>query len=271
MSDADTPQSTTTRASIDVLDRQQDRLLYGDRIDDSGVRGGEVPPLTQGFESLWDAVLWYQAAGVRTLGHIGGVFAPSRLLSDRRTQQALVGDSEADRYLRLRLAERVDEACNPAYRTFYDRAEERVTTSDQRSSEISYEQVDPDRQKYIGMRPSFSKLDQIQATKLRSLRGGFEKRTELSRWIRELRPATVGTLEDDLMDDLLSSRSMLAAMLGETSAQAGAETREFQRLQFAVNELLPGYVAAARQLDGSERHQTKSAANPFNDPSKSNE
>lgn len=270
MSDAETPRTTTTRASIDVLDRQQDRLLYGDRVDGKGVRDGDVPPLTRGFDSLWDAVLWYQAATVRTLGHIGDVFAPSRLLSDRRTQQALVENSDGDRYLRLRLAERVDEACNPAYRTFYRRAEERVS-ADQESTEISYEEVDPDRQKYIGMRPSFSKLDQVQATKLRSLRVGFDSRTELSRWIRELRPATVGTLSDDLMDDLLSSRSMLAAMVGEPSAQADQETREFQRLQFAVTELLPGYVAAARQLDGSERHQTKSAANPFNDPSKSNE
>lgn len=271
MSDAERPRSNTTRASIDVLDRQQDRLLYGDRFDDEGVRGGDVPPLIQGFASLWGAVLWYQAAGVRTLGHITDVFAPSRLLSDRRTQQALVENTKADRYLRLRLAERVDEACNPAYRTFYRRAEERVSSGEQRSTEISYEDVDPDRQKYIGMRPSFTKLDQVQATKLRLLRDGFDSRTALSRWVRELRPATVGTLSDDLMDELASSRSMMAAMLGEESEHADAETREFQRLQFAVNELLPGYVAAARQLDGSERHQTKSATNPFNDPSKSNE
>ena len=269
MSDGETPQTTTTRASIDVLDRQQDRLLYGDRIDGGGVRGGEVAPLIEGFDSLWQAVLWYQAAGVRTLGHIADVFAPYRLLSDRRTQQALIGETRADRYLRLRLAERVDEGCNPAYRTFYRRAEERVTKGDDSTSEISYEQVDPDKQKYIGMRPSFSKLDQIQATKLRSLRAGFESRPELSRWVRELRPATVGTLADDLMDDLLSSRSMMAAMLRKETPQADSGTREFQRLQFAVNELLPGYVAAARQLNGSERHRTKSNPNPFNDPSKS--
>lgn len=268
MSDGDAPQTTTTRASIDVLDRQQDRLLYGDRFDGAGVRGGDVPPLTEGFDSLWQAVLWYQAAGVRTLGHIADVFAPYRLLSDRRTQQALVWDTKADRYLRLRLAERVDEACNPAYRTFYRRAEERVTKGDD-TSEISYEQVDPDKQKYIGMRPSFSKLDQVQATKLRSLRAGFDSRPKLSRWVRELRPATVGTLSDDLMDDLLSSRSMTAALLCKETAQADRETREFQRLQFAINELLPGYVAAARQLNGSERHRTKSNPNAFNDPSKS--
>lgn len=269
MSDAERPQTTTTRASIDVLDRQQDRLLYGDRFDETGVRGGEIPPLTDGFDSLWDAVMWYQAGAVRTLGHIADVFAPYRLLSDRRTQQALVGDTKEDGYLRLRLAERVDEACNPAYRTFYRRAEERVTKNDENSSEISYEQVDPDKQKYIGMRPSFSKLDQVQATKLRSLRAGFDSRPDLSRWVRELRPATVGTLSDDLMDDLLSSRSMMAAMLREETPQAGEATREFQRLQFAVNQLLPGYVAAARQLNGSERHRTKSNPNPFNDPSQS--
>lgn len=265
--DDDTAYVTTTRASIDVLDRQQDRLLYGDPVDDKGVRGGDVPPLIEGFSSLWEAVLWYQAAGVRTLGHIADVFEPSRLLSDKRTQQALVNDTDTDRYLRIRLAERVDEGCNPAYRTFYRRADERLS-GDGSSSAKSYNQIDLDRQKHIGMRPSFSKLDGVQATKIRALRDGFDCRTALSRWVRELRPATVGTLSDDLMDRIASDRSTMMAMLDKETPQAGKPTREFQRLQFAVNQLLPAYTAAARQLQGSERHGTEKDDNLFNNPNK---
>lgn len=262
--DPDAPdQPATTRASLDVLDRQQDRLLYST----PGVRDGDVPPLVDGFGDLWEAVIWYQASTVRTLGHVADVLEPAQMLSDRRTQEALVNDRPADRYLRHRLVERVDQACNLAYRSFHERAQERVSEDDHPDEdEIEWSSVQPDEQRHIGMRPAFTKIDEVQATKLAQLQDGFDDRTALSRWVRGLRPATSGRLDDELIDDLLSSRSTLAALLDRETAEADARTREWQRLQFACVEVLPGYVAAARQLDGSERFAARQQENFWNKP-----
>ena len=66
----------TTRPALEVLDRDQDRLLY----EGDARRDPPIVPLSKGFATYWEALVWYQAAGVRTLGHVEDVLPPEAML-----------------------------------------------------------------------------------------------------------------------------------------------------------------------------------------------
>jgi hypothetical protein len=216
------PMNRTTRPALDVLDRDQDRLLYeGDPR-----REPPIQPLSDGFDSAWMALSWYQAAGVRTLGHVDRVLEPSDMLPLAGMLDKLLNanDDPHSVYVRRRLVERLDDACDLAYRQFRERAGERVETSDG------------------------------QGGALIDLWSGFEDRQELGRWVRALSAPTNGEKPRGLLDEIVGSPPLLEALLTQQDREA-----RLTRYRFAVSVVMPPFLAAARTLHGGERTDSSGA------------
>jgi hypothetical protein len=238
----------TTRPALDVLDRDQDRLLYeGDPR-----REPPIQPLSDGFDSAWMALSWYQAAGVRTLGHVDRVLEPSDMLPLAGMLDKLLNanDDPHSVYVRRRLVERLDDACDLAYRQFRERAGERVETSDGES----WSDVDPSEEENPLMRPAFRQLDRGQGGALIDLWSGFEDRQELGRWVRALSAPTNGEKPRGLLDEIVGSPPLLEALLTRQDREA-----RLTRYRFAVSVVMPPFLAAARTLHGGERTDSSGA------------
>lgn len=247
MSEAQEPRNQTTRPALDVLDRDQDRLLY----DGDQRRDPPIIALADGFPTFWMALSWYQAAGVRTLGHVEKVLRPADMMPESSVMEHLIHPSESSEsdYVRLRLVESLDDACEQAYRQFRQRAEERTATPD--SAVESYERIDPEKEENPLMRPAFRKMDAGQAGVLERLWLGFGDRREIGQWCRSLTSVSHAEKPEGLVDDIISSGPLLAALLDTES-----ESARLTRYRFAVGEVLPAFLAAARTLRGSERSET---------------
>lgn len=241
----------TTRPALDVLDVQQNRLLY--RTDDDSER--VVPPLTAGFGTYWETLLWYQRAGVRTLGHVESVLPTEAIVPEASVFPYLYTRSDADaddaRYVRQRLVEALDDACDLAYRQFRERANEDAD-DETREANRPEEEANPLR------RPAFSKLDQQQRGSLEDLWTGFETREQLGRWARELSVPTHGAKPEGFVTEIVASEPLLERMLERESA-----TATLTRYRFAVTEVLPLFLEAARTLRGSERSDRASDGTTF--------
>ncbi len=235
-------QARTTRPALDVLDRDQDRLLY----EGDDTREPRIEPLTDGFSTYWMALSWYQAAGVRTLGHVERVIEPRDMLPlsgvlEHLFQSATEPESV---YLRRRTVESLGDACDLAYRQFRERANERVSDE----SGETWEDVDPEKERNPLMRPAFRRLDRSQSGALIELWDGFETREKVGKWARSLTVPTHGETRDGFIDEIVSSPAMLGWLLDRDSREA-----KLMRYRFAVSEVLPAYLSAARTLHGGER------------------
>jgi len=238
----DQASARTTRPSLDVLDRDQDRLLY----DGDTRREPPIQPLTDGFDNAFLALSWYQAAGVRTLGHVEEVIEPSDMMPMSGLLEKLltVNDDKQSEYVRRRLVEQLDDACDLAYRQFRRRANERVETE----TGDTWSDVDPDEEENPLMRPAFRQLDQGQAAALLSLWTGFEDREALGRWVRNLSAPTNGEKPRGLLDEIVGNPPLLEALLEQNDAEA-----KITRYRFATAVVIPPFFRAARTLSGSER------------------
>lgn len=234
----------TTRPALDVLDRDQDRLLYeGDTR-----RSPVIRPLGDGFETYWQALSWYQAAAVRTLGHVQRVMESERLMPEASIMQHLIlpRANENSAYVRRRLVERMDNTCDLAYRQFRERANERIE-----GAEETYEDLDPEEEGNPLMRPAFRRLDEGQAIALKRLWPGFENRENLGRWVRSLTAVTNGEKPPGMLEDIISSEPLLVALLDTRSQSA-----KLTRYRFAVTQVLPLFATAATTLNGGEQSLT---------------
>jgi hypothetical protein len=247
MTEAPTQKARSTRPALDVLDHDQDRLLYEGHPE----RNPSIRAISDGFRSYWEALTWYQAAGVRTLGHVDDVVEPRHLLplSDLFTH-LFVDQGEESRYVRMRVVEQLSDACDLAYKEFRERANERVETEDGES----WRSVDPESEENPLMRPAFRRLDRSQAGALIGVWDGFESREAVGRWVRTLTVATNGEIPERFLESIVSSPTMLEAMLDET------EEAKRVRYRFAVSELLPAFLAAAETLNGGERTDSRGDA-----------
>lgn len=232
----------TTRPALDVLDRDQDRLLY----DGDPRRDPSIQPLSGGFDSAFDALTWYQAAGIRTLGHVDRVIEPADMLPMSGVLENLltVDDDQQSEYVRRRLVEQLDDACDLAYRQFRERAGERVETAEG----ATWSDVDPDEESNPLMRPAFRQLDRGQAAALMDLWSGFEDREELGRWVRGLSAPTNGEKPRGLLDDIVGNPPLLEALTEQRDRQVLVT-----RYRFAVGVVMPLFLSAARTLNGGER------------------
>ena len=231
----------TTRPALDVLDHDQDRLLYhGNPSRDPPIRA-----LSDGFRTYREALFWYQAAGVRTLGHVEEVIEPRHMLPLSDLFEHLLADGdEVTEYGRMRVVEALNDACDLAYREFRERANERVENDEA----TSWKDVDPESERNPLMRPAFRRLDRSQAGALLQLWDGFDDRQAVGRWVRSLTVPTHGETPDRFLDMIVSSPVLLEALL----EKEGDDAKRI-RYRFAMNELLPPFLAAARSLTGSER------------------
>jgi Trp operon repressor len=238
--DEDVPR--TTRPALDVLDRDQDRLLY----DGDPTREPPIQPLSDGFDSAFYALSWYQAAAIRTLGHVDRVIEPRDMLplSGLLEKLLTVDDDRQSVYVRRRLVEKLDDACDLAYRQFRERAGERVEDADGET----WKDVDPDEESNPLMRPAFRQLDQGQAAALLNLWTGFEDREALGRWVRSLSAPTNGEKPSGLLDEIVASPPLLEALLDQDEQEA-----KVTRYRFAMSAVMPSFLSAARTLSGGER------------------
>lgn len=238
----------TTRPALDVLDHDQDRLLYhGQPSRDPPIRA-----ISDGFRTYKEALFWYQAAGVRTLGHVDQVLEPRHMLPLSDVFQHLLADrGPVSRYARMRVVERLNDACDLAYRQFRERANERVEDGEG----STWKEVDPETEQNPLMRPAFRRLDRSQTGALLSLWEGFEDREAVGRWVRSLTVSTHGETPDRFLDKIVSAPTLLEALVDQESEDA-----KRVRYRFAVSELLPPFLAAAESLSGSERTDSRGAA-----------
>jgi len=238
----------STRPALEVLDRDHDRLLY----DGDVRRDPPIQPLADGFTSLWMALSWYQAASVRTLGHVESVLEPRHIMPESTVFDDLLRRSEAGPYVRQRLAESMDKACDDAFRQFRDRAKERLEDDDESVT------IDPENERNPLMRPAFERLDTGQSKALRELWTGFDSRREVTRWLRSVTAVTNGEKPQGVVNDLERSSPLMEALLDSESDGA-----TLTRYRFAVSTLLPACNAAARTLRGSESANVESEMGSF--------
>lgn len=253
--DSETPRPRTTRPALDVLDRDQNRLLF----DGEDTREPTFRPLIEGFDTYWQLLCWYQAAAVRTLGHVSKVMRPRALVPEADIPDALVrGYEPRHRYVRQRLVESLTDACDMAYRQMRNRAVERA--GEDVDFEASYQRVDTERQRNPVLRPAFRRMDQEQAGALIEFWPGFEDREALSRWVHSLRAVSNGETPPNLMDEIIHDQELLRVLLNQED-----EAARLHRYRFAVLVVLPTFLRAARTLRGGEQVDTEPNPNPWNE------
>lgn len=161
-----------------------------------------VTSLRQGFESRRHALMWTHAVGVLSLGHVRDDWY-SDLLGDRYRVGALLEDEDA----RSRLCEHPpsdtsagfirdqlqQDALAPAFQDA--RAEVRAAASDYTEGDGGV--GDPDRQRFLAMRPRLHQIAVAQHQALREAFGVFESRRQVLDWADFIDYATLSYLPGD--------------------------------------------------------------------------
>lgn len=224
---------------------------------------GEIrDALLQGFDSREAILFWLQKVCVRTLGEIPDRFveAFSREFKPRRTDGQMPTlmaalhtpyarnrddiDDEAARELRRRLAtEYIEPASVRAFNRLRERATEYVGESD---DETDY---DPQKQRYIAMRPVLDELEQTQQDCLQQLLDGFDDKDELVRWFDVLQLATHGEVDSEFLTRCYKEKSTRKMLLGDE------EKHKRAREVFAAEYILPLFNAGVRDLSGRATEQ----------------
>lgn len=234
------PIRETTSPALNLLQRDYAELVEKGEL----TREPPLTPLSEGFESVVDLLNWYQAAAVRTLGHLSERVSAVDLYRDEALRSALCGDTRADRKRRVEFeARRAKPAYHDAFDTLAPRAQEWTGDSG------SWEQVDLTERNPAG-KPNYRLLDQNQADALSKLWPGFENSRELTLWLSSLEPITgeavVGaTVVDDLETAVIDDESLTRAMLGRSEGALAS------RVKFAAGALLPMFASKARSLQGA--------------------
>lgn len=248
-------QPTTPRVAVDVLQRDQQAILF----DGDPNRNPQITALTGGFDSRRAAINWWQAAVVRTFGHLADDFPAIQLTRDGTLATALYLDPDAGgaEHERERVREWVMDACQTAYRDLEVKANEWLAESD---GDADWTTIDPAEQRHVAMRPAFSRLDTEQARTLTDLWGGFEDRESLMRWAHSL-PAVADfsdTLDTGVPNALARDSHALAMM------QSDSKAGRFWRERWAVTFLLPAFATRAKRLQASEQAARTRDDNPWN-------
>lgn len=241
------------RVAVEVLQRDQHAILY----DGDPERTPPLTPLTESFEDRRAVINWWQAAAVRTFGHLAEFFPAKDILRSSHVTSGLTGgDGDAEQYLRQRILEKMLEATEQSYRDLEVRANEWLADSNRRDRDSDdYTSINPTRQRHIAMRPAFSRLDAEQAHALHELWGGFEDREALSRWMHTL-PSVADFSDIDQLDDPLPRIVARSGHAREMFTTAGSEAAAF-RERFAASVLLPAMGDRARKLRAGERIDTE--------------
>lgn len=246
------PIRRSTRPSLDTLQHDQRAMVYTGQAE----RVPALEPLVDGFGDRRSLVNWYQAATVRTFGHLPKRLPAVDLVRDAALVEALTEkrphDDDGREWLHTKVVESVVlPACGTAYRHLRDKSSERTSTTQYGDDEDNWDDIEPEEEEHIGMRPAYSRLDAEQASVLDELWGGFRSRAELGEWLHSLHPATYGTFGGADAGELLNDQFELDMFLG-----SGVQSR-IERERFAILKLLPAFAEASRRLRAGEQSQTE--------------
>lgn len=246
------PIRRTTRPSLDTLQNDQRVMIY----DGDASRVPPIEPIIDGFDNRRQLINWYQAATVRTFGHLSDWWPAVDLERDRALRDALTKrrphDDAGARWLHSRLIESVVlPACSASYRHLREKSSERTAIAKYADDGDDWKEIDPTAENHIGMRPAYSQLDGEQAEVLSELWGGFGSRDEIGEWLHSLHPATYGTYGAGEAGEILRDR------YGTEMFLTHSREAELHRERFAIVELLPRFAEAARRLRASEQSETE--------------
>lgn len=251
-----------TRVAVDVLERDQRAVLF----DGEPERNPPISPVADGFDSRRELINWWQAACVRSFGHLAEPYPARQIRADKALTEALTASdpTPGQQHQRQRVREHVMAACTDAYRDLEQRAHEWLPGDEgPDGGKSDYRRIDPDSQQHIAMRPAFSRLDTGQARILARLWGGFEDRNAVVRWTHRL-PAVADFSEllegePNVTEWLVTDRAALEKLTDQT--KSGREWRE----RFASVALLPAFAVRARRLQGGALERSKRDPNPWNE------
>lgn len=247
--------TSSTRPALPTLQSDQ-RALLDPRPDDGldhGLRGG--------FPDRRTAIEWYQAAIVRTLGHITDRWEPVDLLRDRTLLSALVVGPERETF--------ADDPLSPEVARQYRQRLERVVllpafnlaynalrkAAGEYPDDARNDKHDPDSQDFVAMRPAFQVADRQQRAALRRLWGGLDTLEELQSWLHDLSEPSNGALEESLPARVGRDPVARKHFLGSVSADSALEAEELERKyreRFAVAKLLPAFADGIKRLEAGE-------------------
>lgn len=218
------------------------------------------PALRGGFSDRREVIMWYQRAGVRTLGHIEDEWDPLDCVDDTTLLSALVqfsfGDItpmtpiEAEIYRDIVESEYVIPACNRAYRDLRNVASDYIQRPGNEGGEMNRadRNLDPSKQTHIAMRPGFQTVDRQQRLALEEFWGGFGDVAELEDWVLGLNSPTRGEIDETIAEETVSDDVAIGYLVHDT------ESREARRYQdfFVATVVLPAFVEAVRSMDMDE-------------------
>lgn len=212
--------------------------------------------LLAGFETRREVLVWLQKLCVRTLGQVpddwyrrmseafvGGDGARERvLLSILLTERRRVRDLDDDRVQRARSrvsSMTVRPSLHRAVRQLRSDAGEYV--DDDRGSTSRH---DPNKQRYVAMRPALNELEDRQRGVLFRFLEGFESEQAVVEWTGDVEVATHGEIDGNWTTRVVSERSTLRMLLSDEPEDERA------RETVAAHFLLPAFNAGARDLFG---------------------
>jgi hypothetical protein len=212
--------------------------------------------LLSGFNTRREALIWLQKLAIRTLGQVpdkwyrrmsnaftGGVRGKERVvLSLLLCEQARVRDLDeaAVQQARSRVsAMTVRPSLHRAVRQLRSDAGEYV--DDERGSTSKH---DPNKQRYIAMRPALNELEGRQRGVLLRFLDGFDDVQAVVEWTGDVEVATHGEIRDAWTTRVVSEQSTLNTLLSDRDVDERA------RETVAAYFLLPAFNAGARDLFG---------------------
>lgn len=225
-------------------------------------RGGETG-LRGGFSDRRSVIMWYQRAGVRTLGHIGKLWNPTDCVNDTTLLSALVrfdfddvdpmAVEEARMYRRQLEGHVVIPACNQAFRDLRKVASEYIRQPGDgegsgREVNPGNKDLDPTRQEYVAMRPGFQTLDKQQRLALEEFWDGFDDEDDLEDWILALNSPTRGEIDGDLADITIGDAVATHHLVDEPNTR---EARRYQDYFIAVM-VLPAFIEGVKSIETGE-------------------
>jgi hypothetical protein len=247
----DTGGARHPRVAVDVLQRDQRAILF----DGDGERSPPISPLTEPFENRQAVINWWQAACVRTFGHLRSVYPPQAIFHDGALTEALTAETPTpgQQHERQRIREHIMSACSTAYRDLETRANEWL--ADSNDADTDWKQIDPSEQRHVAMRPAFSRLDSEQATALQRLWGGFTSRDAVIEWTHGLPAVAEFTPVLDGETDLTAAVIRGSHALEQLTAADDPDAVVW-RERFASTILLPAFGVRATKLQAGERAES---------------
>ncbi|TKX64197.1 hypothetical protein [Halorubrum sp. GN12_10-3_MGM] len=247
--------TSQTRPALPTLQHDQRVLL--EPTADSELDHG----LRDGFPNRRVTIEWYQAAIVRTLGHITERWEPVALLRDRTLLTALVVGPEretfADDPITLNVAREYRQRLErvlvlPAFNLAYNALRK---SAGEYPDDVRNEEHDPKGQDFVAMRPAFQVADRQQRAALQRLWGGFDSVEELQSWLHDLSEPTNGALEESLPARVGRDRVAREHFLGRVEADSARDATQLARKyreRFAVAKLLPAFADGIKRLEAGE-------------------